>query len=43
MKGMCNSEKVVYEANISPLENSKETVYVEIPTGNRKQGFYNHK
>ena len=42
MGGMCNSEKVVYQANILPMENN-EKVYIGISAGNRKQRFYNHK
>ena len=44
MGGMCNSEKVVYQANIFPMENSKEEkVDIRISAGNWKQRFYNHR
>ena len=42
--GKCNSEKVVYQATIFPLENKKEEkVYFGISAGNWKQRYYNHK
>ena len=42
--GSCNSEKVVYQAIIFPLENKKEEkVYFGISAGNWKQRFYSHK
>ena len=44
MEGMCNSEKVVYQATIFHRENSKkEKVYIGISAGNWKQSFYNHR
>ena len=39
IRGMGNSEKVVYQATIFPME----TVYIEISFGNWKQRFYNHR
>ena len=41
---MCNSEKVVYQATIFPMENSKkEWVYIGISSGNWEERFYNHR
>ena len=42
MRGMRNSEKVVDQATIFPMENRKvERVYIGISAGNRKLRFYN--
>ena len=40
----CNSKNVVYQVCISPMEhnNDGERVYIDISTGNWKQGRYNH-
>ena len=44
VNGFCNSEKVVYKATISTLENKTEVkAYIGISAGKWKQRFYNHK
>ena len=44
MRGLCNSEKVIYQATIFLIENRKEeSVYIENSAENWKQRFYNHK
>ena len=41
----CNSENVIYQACISPMEhnNDGERIHIGISTGNWKQRLYNHR
>ena len=43
MEGKCNSENVVYQANIFLIEKNKDEIYIGISAGNWKQRFYNNR